>query len=443
MTAVTAMTGESKAASAIDNARPGAFQFGIAALCALIAGLDGFDAQAIAYVAPNIAEAWHLDKAAFGPIFGAGLLGLSVGAFILSPVADRIGRKSVILFCSAIFGVFALLTAGAADVDQLLICRFLTGVGLGGAMPNLIALTSEYAPARLKATLVMIMFCGFPLGSTIGGVASAPLIYKFGWESVFLLGGLLPLALLPFLYFLLPESARFLALRSGDQAKLSEILLKIDPEASVRRFVEAVRHETDAAPALRFPAVDLFAAGRARTTLLIWTAFFMNLLVMYFLVNWLPSLLHSLGLPLAIAIISTAILNLGGVVGAVILGRIIDRREPTLILGLAFAAAAIFIALVAYAGPNVPLLLTGAALAGFGIVGGQIGLNAVAASSYPTAIRSTGVGWALGVGRAGSILGPVAGGALLSLGWSSHDLLLAAIAPSLLASLAVFLLRKR
>lgn len=428
--------------SAIDGAPFGSFQFRIAALCALIAGLDGFDTQAIAYVAPSIGEAWGLDKAAFGPIFGAGLLGLTIGAFVLSPVADRLGRKAVILFCTAIFGLFALLTARATNMDELLAYRLLTGIGLGGAMPNLIAITNEYAPSRLKATLVMVMFCGFPLGSTIGGMVSAPLIARFGWESVFALGGILPLLLLPVLWGAMPESARFLAMRTDAETRLAPILRRIDPSLAPATFIAQVRGEVSDAAAHKFPVFELFREGRARATLLLWAAFFMNLLVMYFLVNWLPSLLRGLGLSLGIAIISTAILNLGGVVGAIALGRLIDKREPAVVLSLAYLASAVFILLIAYAGAHVGLLLAGAALTGFGVVGGQIGMNAVAACTYPTAIRSTGVGWALGVGRIGSILGPVAGGAMLSLGWTSQQLILAAVAPALLAAFAVFLLRK-
>lgn len=433
---------EAGSASAIDAARFGPYQFRIAALCALIAGLDGFDTQAIAYVAPTIADAWRLDKAAFGPIFGVGLFGLTIGAFVLSPIADRIGRKLVILLCTATFGLFALLTAGATSIDQLLLYRLLTGIGLGGAMPNLIAITSEYAPARLKATLITVMFCGFPLGSTMGGIVSAPLIARFGWESVFLLGGILPLILIPFLWIALPESARFLAARPDPERRLASILRRLDPSIVPARFIEQVRQEAAGRVTSRFPVAELFREGRAKTTALLWIAFFMNLLVMYFLVNWLPSLLRSLGLSLEIAIASTAILNLGGVFGAIVLGRLIDRREPATILGLAYLASAVFIFIISHSGANVGLLLAGAAAAGFGIVGGQIGLNAVAASVYPSAVRSTGVGWALGVGRIGSILGPVAGGTLLGLGWSSQHLLLIAIVPALLASAAVFLLHK-
>jgi len=323
----------------------------------------------------------------------------------------------------------------------LLFYRLLTGIGLGGAMPNLIAITNEYAPVRLKATLVTIMFCGFPLGSTIGGLVSAPLIARFGWESVFVCGGILPLILIPILWIAMPESARFLAMKADGEKKLARILRRIDPKLNPADFIAQIRGEADTGAARKFPIFELFRGRRAPTTFLLWLAFFMNLLVMYFLVNWLPSLLRGLGLSLEIAIASTAILNLGGVVGAIMLGRLIDKFEPAIVLGLAYLASVGFILIIAYSGTNVALLLAGAAAAGFGIVGGQIGLNAVAASTYPGAIRSTGVGWALGVGRIGSILGPVAGGALLGFGWSSQQLLLTAMGPAVIAAVAVFLLR--
>ncbi len=425
----------------IDHTRFGAFQVGITVLCGLVAMLDGFDTQSIAYVAPRIAEDWGLAPSAFGPIFGAGLLGLTIGAFVLSSAADRYGRKVIILLSVAVFGIFALLTARARTIDALLALRLLTGIGLGGAMPNIIALTNEYAPARYKATLVTVMFCGFPLGSTIGGLVTAPLIADHGWSWVFLVGGAMPLALLPVLAWRLPESARFLALRPGREPRIAAILRRAAPDLTVQAFVASVRAESGGS-APRFPVAALFAEGRAGRTLLVWTAFFMNLLVMYFLVNWLPSLLKTLGMPLKTAILSTALLNLGGVIGGVVLGRLIDRRDPYLMLSAAYFAAAVFIAVIALAGANTVLLLAAAAACGFGVSGAQIGLNAVTANAYPTAVRSTGIGWALGVGRIGSILGPTIGGALLALGWTPRALLLAAIAPALAAAAAVFALRR-
>lgn len=432
------------ASNLVDNARFGSFQFGITALCAIIALLDGFDTQAIAYVAPSIAEAWDLQTSAFGPIFSAGLLGLTIGAFVISPLSDRFGRKPMLLMSTGIFGLFALLTATAGSIDELLIYRLLTGIGLGGAMPNIIALTNEYAPTHLKATLVTIMFCGFPLGSTLGGLASAPLIANFGWEAVFVVGGAMPLLLMPVLVVALPESVRFLALRGGSERRIATILSKLDATASSADFARSIREQSaNAKEKDSFPVLRLFAEGRARVTALLWLAFFMNLLVMYFLVNWMPSLLRELGLPLGIAILSTAILNLGGVIGAIALGRLIDNRDPYVVLGSAYAASALFIAVVAFAGSNLWILLTGAFLAGFGVVGAQIGVNAVAAAIYPTSMRSTGVGWALGIGRIGSIIGPLAGGILLGMGWSVQSIILTAVVPALIASGAIYALRAR
>ncbi|WAC60772.1 MFS transporter [Brevundimonas sp. SL130] len=423
----------------VDRAKFGSLQFGVTALCFVIAMLDGFDTQSIAFVAPRIAEDWGLTPAAFGPIFSVGLLGLTIGAFVLSPAADKFGRKTIILISTAIFGVFALLTATATNLEHLLIYRLLTGIGLGAAMPNIIALTSEYAPQRLRATLVTVMFCGFPLGSTIGGLGSTWLIANWDWHSVFVVGGVLPLLLLPVLYFMLPESVRFLVARDAPESRIAPIVKRIDPDASTQAFIQGLKDEHSSA-AKGFSVFQLFREGRAPVTGLLWVAFFMNLLVMYFLVNWLPTLLKGAGLPLSLAILSTSTLNLGGVVGAIALGRLIDKRSPYIVLGAAYAASAVFIAVIAFGGVNLTVLLIGAALSGFGVVGAQIGCNALAASVYPTAIRATGVGWALGVGRIGAIVGPLVGGMLLAAAWSPQNIILMAVIPALIASLAVLVL---
>lgn len=434
-----ASMGEGGGNAVIDRAKFGPLQFGVTALCFIIAMLDGFDTQSIAFVAPKIAEEWGLSPSAFGPIFAVGLLGLTVGAFTLSPAADKFGRKAVILLSTLIFGLFALLTAYATTMNELLIYRFITGIGLGAAMPNIIALTSEYGPARLRATLVTVMFCGFPLGSTIGGLVSTGLIANWGWQSVFFVGGVLPLLLLPVLYFMLPESVRFLVAKGAPESKIAPIVKKIDATASVSDFIEGLKHEQSSTKK-GFSIFQLFTEGRAPVTLLLWVAFFMNLLVMYFLVNWLPTLLKGAGLPLSLAILSTATLNMGGVVGAVVLGRLIDKLSPYLVLGTAYAASAAFIALLAFGGTNLTVLLVGAALSGFGVVGAQIGCNALTAAVYPTNIRATGVGWALGIGRIGAIVGPLVGGVLLAAGWTPQNLILLAVVPALVASVAVFVL---
>jgi len=433
------ITSKAPEAGPLETSRLGPMQLGVIALCALIALLDGFDTQAIGYVAPNIAEEWGIKPSAFGPIFSAGLFGLMAGAFAIGPLADKVGRRKVILFSTAAFGLAALATALAETMQHLLLLRFLTGIGLGAVLLNIIALTSEYAPARLRATAVMVMFCGFPLGSTIGGLISAPLMEAYSWRAVFIMGGVAPLALLPLLLFSLPESVRLLAVRGGTEQQIGRILKRISPDASVAEFIASVHAEkTGAQEGLTVP--KLFADGRATSTILLWVIFFMSLLVYYFLVNWLPTLIKASGLPLSLAIICTATLNLGGVVGAIVLARLLDRFSPFLILGLTYAATAVFVAMVAYGTTSAGFLMVAAALAGFGAAGGQIGSNALAATLYPTAIRATGVGWALGVGRIGAITGPLIAGALLAEDWSPKAIILSAAIPSLAASAAAFLM---
>lgn len=382
----------------------------VALLCALVALCDGFDTQSIAFVAPVISTQWGVLPAQFGPVFSAGLVGLALGAFLFGSLADRVGRKLVILLCVALFGLSSILTIFSSSMAELALWRVVTGLGLGGVLPNLIATTNEVAPAKRENLFVMMMFCGFPLGATIGGLVSAPLIQAWGWPSVFIMGGVLPLALLPLLYLYLPKS-------TGAHTPHS-----VEPEASRRTSNVA----------------QLFHEGRTVPTLLLWTAFFSNLLVMYFLVNWLPSLLSIAGSSLSVATMSTALLNLGGIVGAILLARLINGRFALLILASAYSAAAVALSLIARADGNVLILLTGASLVGAVVVGGQIAMNAVTASFYPSQIRSTGVGWALGIGRIGSIAGPLLGGLLLGSGWQGTSTVMFAIIPTLIAACALF-----
>lgn len=423
----------------IDRAPVGAFQKRAIALCALVAILDGFDTQSIAFVAPVIVKQWGLEMSVFGPVFGAGLLGLMVGALLFGPVADRIGRKGVIVLSTAWFSVFSFATAFAATPAELLAYRFLTGLGLGGAMPNIIALTSEYAPKRIRATLVTLMFCGFPLGAVLGGLASARLIGAFGWPSVFILGGVLPLLLVPILIFALPESIRYLVAK-GKGAQQRAIVARLDPHAPLSAGESLVVSE----PRLEgVPVKHLFLAGRLGGTLLLWVIFFCNLLILYFLINWLPSVLRAAGLPLERAIIGTVLLNAGGIVGGLALGWLVDRRGPFGVLLVAFSLAAISVWAIGSAGAAVSGVLLIVFAAGFFVIGTQFCMNALAASFYPTSVRATGVGWALGVGRIGSVIGPVIGGVVLSLGWTHPTLFLAAAVPALVSAVAVALLKAR
>ena len=389
----------------------------VALLCGLVAVCDGFDTQAIAFVAPVISRQWGVPANQFGPVFSAGLVGLAIGAFLLGSAADRIGRKNVILFCVGLFGVASILTTSSSSMTELAAWRVLTGLGLGGVLPNLVALTNEFAEDRYKNSLVMIMFCGFPVGATIGGIVSAPLIGAAGWTSVFVFGGVLPLCLLPFLLRVLPANDR-------------------------RGWVDAASDSSVFPPPTRLGITGLFAEKRASATLLIWAAFFSNLLVMYLLVNWLPSLLSLAGSSLSVATLSTAVLNLGGVGGALLLSRIVNGPHAFTVLALSYLVGTVALVLIARADGNLAIILLGAAFAGATVVGGQIAMNAVTASFYPSEIRSTGVGWALGVGRIGSIAGPLLGGALMKAGWQGTSPVLFGIFPMLVAGAALFGLRR-
>src|SRR3954452_25069042 len=243
MTVSQAGTSPVDVAGYIDQQPVGGFQIKLLLTCAAVLFLDGFDTQAIGYVAPALAKEWGLSKAALGPVFSAGLFGLMIGALVFGPLADRIGRRKIIIFSTLAFGVGTLVTAFINDVNTLLLIRFLTGLGLGGAMPNAVAMTSEFSPHRRRATMVMIMFCGFSIGAALGGLLAAALIPQFGWRSVFVVGGAAPLLLVPILALRLPESVRFLALTGSAHARVAESLALINPKTNFAPPTQFVVHE--------------------------------------------------------------------------------------------------------------------------------------------------------------------------------------------------------
>lgn len=425
-------------AAFIDAQPVGGFQIGLLLTCAAVLFLDGFDTQAIGYVAPALAKEWGLTKGALGPVFSAGLFGLMIGALIFGPLADRIGRKKIIIFSTLAFGIGTLATAFIRDVNTLLAIRFLTGLGLGGAMPNAVAMTSEFSPHRRRATMVMIMFCGFSVGAALGGLLAAAMIPQFGWRSVFVIGGIAPLLLVPILALRLPESVRFLALTGRAHERVAQLLGFINPKAAFAPATQFVVHEPGLAG---LPVLHLFKAGRTVVTLLLWVVFFMSLLDLYFLSNWLPTVLNDLGASVSAAAAIGSMLQVGGVVGTFALGSVIDRFSFRA-LALVYFAAVFAVGAIGQLGHSVVFVTMAIFAAGFCIVGGQIAANALAATFYPTAVRATGVGWALGIGRVGSIIGPLVGGALLTAKWSTGSVFMAAATAALCAALAAFSLSR-
>ena len=417
----------------IDTRLLGRFQLKVIILCGLVVLFDGLDTQVVGYLGPALSAEWNIPREQLGPVFSASLVGLMVGLLVIGSVSDRLGRRVSILLSVTLFSVFTLLTAFAQGVGDLMIWRFMAGIGLGGAMPNALALTGEYCPKRLKATLVIIMFCGFSLGSIMGGLIAASLLETFGWRAVFLTGAALPMLLLPFLFLYLPESLQFLLQKKSGTKAARKILLKLDPGLELDSELHTAQEKLPPVP-----LADLFSENRGQGTLMLWTVFFMNLMVFYFLQNWLPTIFTDAGLNQQNAVLMSTLISVGGIVAGIISGPLMDRFNPYLVLAVLYVTGAFCVALIGAA--PVTLLAVVTFAAGFCVSGAQKSVNALAVIFYPTRVRSTGVGWALGIGRFGSILGPVLAGWLLSWGWTRASLMQLAGLPMLLAALMIFLM---
>lgn len=373
-------------------------------LCAATMFTEGYDAQFIGAVLPGptgMAEDFGLRPIDMWPALTAGLAGLMLGAFLIAPLADNFGRRRVIIGSVAAFATLTVASAWADTLTAMTILRFLTGLGLGGAMANTTALTAESAPPEKRATAVTIMFCSFSLGAFFGGLVAPWLMPEHGWQAVFLFCGVMGLVLLPLLLFALPES--------------------LPPKRDAR---------------LTIPAGKLLSDGRAKITVLLWIIFFANLMELYILTSWLPTVIRDQGVELRWAQLATALVQAGGIAGALSLSPLVDRFGPQLVLAGAFVSAAVCILTLMHAGTAVPLILITSFVLGVGTVGAQNCNNGIAAKFYPTEIRATGVGWALGVGRIGSILGPSVGGLLQATGFGISTIFIVAIVPPLIAAAA-------
>ena len=421
------------------NSHPlGRFQVRIALFCAAVLFLDSFDSAALGYIAPALAEVWHLPRGALGPVFASGFLGQLIGAVVAGPVADRVGRKSIIVAACVAFGLGALATTQASSLSTLLILRLLTGLGLGAALPNAVALTTEYSSVAHRSRMLVLVFCGITLGSVTAGLTAARLLPVFGWTAVFWVGGALPLILAPMLARGLSESPYLLASKGNRDRQIAAIARRIDPEVPPdARFTLQEEHTAVSSPK------QLFTGGRRVATILLWIIVFMNNLEIYVFASWLPTLARASGLAQQASVLTGVALQAGGFAGTLAMGWLLDRFTIERMMAVNYASAALFIGLLAVVAGDGQSMGWVAAAAGFCIVGGQTGANALIAYRHPTYIRATALAWALGSGRVASIIGPLAAGWVISLGWSSRATFLVAVIPALCASAAVLRLHSR
>jgi MFS transporter, AAHS family, 4-hydroxybenzoate transporter len=436
MTQAEQGSGEVDVTRLIDDSPLSRFQVGITICCALVSAMDGIDTQSIGVAAPFIAEGLGIKIANFGPIFSAALLGATIGAATFGPLADRLGRKTLLVFATILFGIFTILTALANSVPMLYALRFLAGLGLGGATPCFIALTSEYAPARLRATLVTVMWSAFPLGAMLGGFLNQYLLGELGWRAIFYIGGVAPLVLAGVLIWYLPESIKFLLLERNDRKAVARIVARLGTvftEHATPSFVVGEK---------RLPGVSighLFTEGRALGTLLLWVPFFMGFGILTVAVLWTPALLRLNGISPANTAFVVAFNGLGGFIGQSTAGWLIKRFGIMAILFPAFILGAGATVGLGYGAASVGLAATFIGLIGVFMGFGTGGAIALAATMYPTTIRSTGVGCGMAMGRAGQIVGPLLTGILLGYGWSAGPIMVVIGIGGLVAAVFVVL----
>ena len=418
----------------IDEMRVSRRQILIYFVCAFVAMADGFDAQAIGYVAPAIIQGWGITRSALGPVFVAGLAGMALGGMLCGMMADRVGRRPVVILSCLLFSALTFAASFADSVQTLIVLRFLAGIGIGGAMPNVVALTAEYAPKRVRATILMLMYSGFSLGAAVGGFLSAWLIGAYGWKSVLLFGGALPAVVTVAVFLWLPESIRFLAAKGNRAVQIKALLDTFTPGSRLPADIRFISTELQVS---RSPVAQLFESKRAAQTLLLWAIYFLCFLALYLLSNWLPVMIHDAGASVEQAVFITALYQVGGTLGSILLGRVMDKSRPASVMACVMGAGGIVVCLIGVFGIESRILLSVLACgAGVTVIGGVICSHFVAADTYPTALRSTGLGWAFGAGRIGGIVGSLYGGALFSLHIGISNMLFAGSVPLFVAAIA-------
>jgi AAHS family 4-hydroxybenzoate transporter-like MFS transporter len=422
--------------SALENQRIGGLQIRVAALCALVQVCDGYDVNSIGVSVPSLTHSWNLPGPAFTQAFLWSSIGIMVGALSAGPLGDRVGRKPLLLASLTIFGLASLLSAFAGSLFVLSILRFFTGVGIGGGFAGAASLTGDYAPHRRRALMIMASFTGAPIGGFLCGQLAGVLLPTLGWPSIFVVGGVVPLLIMVALALWLPESPRFLAAKANPSPRETALLrrLAITPGQGTGERLDVAESN---------PVKMLFGPGYALQTVLMWIIFFCSLMNLFLFVYWLPEVLHLTGMTPAEAARATSFRELGAILAVLYLGLLIDRFGPDRALALHYAAGVVFIAAIALFAMPYLLLAIVIFFSGMTIIGSQTGANAACGKLYPARMRTSGLGWALGIGRLGGIAAPMLGGYLLSVGLPPRQIFLSACLFAVIAAVATGLLALR
>jgi AAHS family 4-hydroxybenzoate transporter-like MFS transporter len=421
----------------IDEQKIRWFNIRLVLLCFLVVLTDGYDIGAAAFAAPALVKEWGLNRAELGPLFSAGLIAGLIGPPLLGFFADRIGRKVAIVGGALFFGVFTLASVVATSLPTLIALRFIAGIGIAGVLPIAVALNNEFAPRRLRATMIVLMFCGVTFGGGLPGVVAANFMAEHGWQVLFWVGGLLPILAAILLAFSLPESPKFLALQESRHGDLAKLVREIRPDTPVgpdTQFV--IRGEENRA---RFSMKALFAGRLALITPLFWISNAVNLMIFYFVNQWMPTLLSGAGVSVQHAAIATTLFQFGGTLGGVVIMRPLDKFGfiPVPIL---FACAIPVMACIGLPGLSEPTIMVLIAAAGFCLLGLQFGNIALESNVFPTYIRSWGVGSCFAAGRVGAVIGPLVGGLLVARHVSLRDMFFIASLPLALGLIAAAIL---
>jgi MFS transporter, AAHS family, 4-hydroxybenzoate transporter len=420
--------------TALENQRLGGLQFRVAALCTLVQVCDGYDLNSVAWAAPSLIREWHLAPSMFTIAFMWSSVGIMVGALSAGPIGDRFGRRPLLLVSLTIFGLASLLSAFAGSLGMLSLLRFFTGLGIGGGFAGAAALTGDYTPHRLRATMIMATFTGAPVGGFLGGQIVALLLGQYGWPMIFIIGGTFPLLLVVALALFLPESPRFLATRETLSARDTALLQRLDVAPAARDAVDVARGN---------PIWMVFGRGYALQTVLLWTIYFCSLLNLFLFAYWMPTVLNLIGMSPAQAVFASSLRDCGAIFVVLYLGFAIDHIGPERTLALHYGIGAVFIGMIALVAMPYMFLYVVTFLAGMTIIGSQTGLNGACGKLYPARMRTSGLGWALGIGRLGAIVAPVLGGYLLALGLPPTRIFLVACLFALIAAAATALLAFR